>query len=314
MISSFKLRHDVQLPNEIGSCDFVTCEAIPSSSCNQTVLSSSHNDILPTSWTYSRDHKILAAEIVSPTILGHSPTYGGQEILGLSRPSFIFCKVIKPYQESSIGIHFSKRDEFDIVRIRNIDPSSPFARSGCLQPGDEIIAVNGMSIVGLNVRKITKILVTSIEYMSITVKTVNGDSSTFLNSIQKATKHDRLGINLRNVRNKGGMLIIDDIGGGSILSSSLLTPGHQLLTINDVDCCIMHATEVAKLSQNTNATKQQTEDNIDSEEYYHINILSRAPPSSNNILATVVSSYDPPLDASRQILTKITKKLHFIFR
>jgi PDZ domain len=263
------------LDNDLSSSSSPYCECTPAAAATTFPMS-----IL--------DNSIPEAIMIPEMKLGHNSIYGGQEISGLSRPSFVFCHVVKPRLDYPVGLTIDQMKD-GTFRICTINNDSLFVRNNCIQHGDELIAINGISIKGLSKTKVNRILSNNSTTLSITIKNKGGDPNLFLSCIEKPTIDTPLGIHLRNRSKKGNILLVDNISDHSILNNSLLSIGHQIVSINDIDCKLLRATDVKDLitmsshSINTISNEKQQQKHC-----YYVNILSRVPKPLTIKVATVV--------------------------
>ncbi|GIY46084.1 hypothetical protein CDAR_292931 [Caerostris darwini] len=137
--------------------------------------------------------------------------------------------------------------------VSNIDRGSPAERSGVLQIGDRILAINGESTEGMSIEKITNMIANSHPRISFIIEfdvaeAVVPSSGIFI--VKLARKGSDLGISLTAARNRhfGEPLIIADVLKGSIAHrTGTIQPGDKLLAINSIrteNCTIEDATAI----------------------------------------------------------------------
>jgi PDZ domain len=263
------------------------CQAIPLGNNNQQILSDCFSKTINAiAITEEGDIEItrLAVDLVLPYDPCPSISFGLQEISGYTRPMFTFCQIMRPSADYPLGIYFDN-DQDNVVRIRSIDWDSPFARTDSLRKGDHVIAVNGLSTRHLTSDQVFEIARTSTDSISLTVREENGDMNTVLNSVQKSSADCKIGITLRNEKYGGSRLLVSAIRENGIFSTSLLSPGHEVILINNIPCCSLKASDACELTRFTNGAMTFGHTN---EDFYHATILSRVPLKFNSF-ATVVS-------------------------
>ncbi|GFS58903.1 glutamate receptor-interacting protein 1 [Nephila pilipes] len=137
--------------------------------------------------------------------------------------------------------------------ISCIDQGSPAERSGVLQVGDRILAINGESTEGMSIDKISNIIANSHPRISLitefdVAEAVVPSSGIFI--VKLAKKGSDLGVSLTAARNRqyGEPLIISDIEKGSIAHrTGTIQPGDKLLAINSLrteNCTVDDATAI----------------------------------------------------------------------
>lgn len=226
------------------------CEAIPLPT-NSEVLQKCfartiHTNVMTMQEAYSEATNHAEARPLMPSQHHFDSTYGFQETLGYSRPMFIYCHVVKPSKECLVGLHMKCDDE--IVRISRVDRNGLLAGTKCLYPGDQIIAVNGCSLRKMNIKQITNFINNAAGSISFTVRNEFGDPNIILNSVQKNNEAAKLGIAFRNDWTDREKLIVSKIQEKSVLSSSLLCVGQQVLALQGVPCSNLLALDAAQLS------------------------------------------------------------------
>lgn len=234
-----------------------------------------HANVITSEDYYDKtNNAILEAKAVMPSEMYFDSTYSVQETSGYSRPMLIYCHILKPIKDYPIGLHIKYED--DIIRISQIDKNSLLDRAKCLIPGDQIVAINGCAIRGMNTKQIYDVIRNAIGSISFTIRNNNGDPTIVLNSIQNTGPQCKVGVAFRNDWNNRAKLIISSINDDSPYNSSLLCIGQQVIAIQDIPCSNLLAADAAELCHEV-ATG-----------YYHITILSTAKSYNNNI-ATVIS-------------------------
>ncbi|XP_035221591.1 glutamate receptor-interacting protein 2-like isoform X2 [Stegodyphus dumicola] len=147
--------------------------------------------------------------------------------------------------------------------VSSIEHGSPAERSGALQVGDRILAVNGESTEGISLDEVTNMIANSHPRVNLitefdVAEAVVPSSGTF---IVKLVKRDAdIGISVTAPRNRqvGEPLIISDIKKGSVAHrTGSIQPGDKLLAINslrtenctveDVTAVLLTCTDIVKL-------------------------------------------------------------------
>jgi hypothetical protein len=173
----------------------------------------------------------------------HIATADAQPV-GYSRPEFIFAKVIKPSIDSSCGL-FLKCIEGRVV-ITRISEKGLFSKAN-LRPGDRVISVNGVSCLTAGSKKVASLIGAAPTFCSIAVHNRHGDPRLVSTSIPKPKPTTKVGVTLKNYR---GAIHVGRVGTNGLFAGSLLTPGHRCITINDVNCSLLRATDAAQVISN----------------------------------------------------------------
>ena len=293
MVSSKKLPSEIKSNAEYDSfCYQEICQVYPISNEEDNILM---DCIAPESISFLpkyddyKETSFVEAKVILAT---NSPNSNDctQSLMGLSKPMFTYCQVIKSHieDESNLGITFETIDK-NKMYISCIDPGSPFERPGCIFTGDQIIAIDGISTEHFSPCELLEMYKTSSSpNISITVMNASGDANTFMNSIEVPSGDCHLGLSLYNKSKYKGTLFVYDICNNGSLCSSLLGPGHQLLTINNIPCINLRAYDAATLLHNTTAASGTINGSLVSISQYK-NILSRIPTRSKEHLTTVIS-------------------------
>jgi hypothetical protein len=171
----------------------------------------------------------------------HIATADAQPV-GYNRPEFIFAKVIKPSIGASCGL-FLKGNE-GRVYISRISEKGLFSKSN-VRPGDRVISVNGISC--LTAHKVAALIHAAPTFVSIVLHNREGDPRLVSTSIPKPTRGTKVGFSLRNYR---GAIHVGRVDTTGLFAGSLLTPGQRCITINDVNCSLLRATDAAKVVAN----------------------------------------------------------------
>jgi hypothetical protein len=171
----------------------------------------------------------------------HIATADAQPV-GYNRPEFIFAKVIKPSIDASCGL-FLKGSE-GRVYISRISEKGLFSKSN-VRPGDRVISVNGISC--RSAQKFATLIHAAPTFVSIVLHNRGGDPRLVSTSIPKPTRDTKVGFTLRNYR---GAIHVGRVDTTGLFSGSLLTPGQRCITINDVNCSLLRATDAAKVVAN----------------------------------------------------------------
>ncbi|XP_076369824.1 glutamate receptor-interacting protein 2-like isoform X2 [Tachypleus tridentatus] len=140
--------------------------------------------------------------------------------------------------------------------IGRVEPGGPAERTGILQVGDRVVAVNGQSTQGLTVKEVTQLLHRSRPRVTLDIQfdvaeAVVPSSGTF--AVKLAKSKGGLGITIAVPKNRqqGEPLLISDIKKGSVAHrTGTLQPGDTLLAIDSVrmdNCTLEDAYEILKV-------------------------------------------------------------------
>lgn len=156
-----------------------------------------------------------------------------------TRPEFLYAKVLKPTRETTVGVFLKNRQ--DGVYISRLSPSGLMARSN-LQPGDRVLAINGVSCICSTAHKVAELIKKAEHSVSIMVYNKHGDPNLVSSCIEKPNPNTRVGVALRKSR---GALVISQVHTDGLFVESLLVPGHRCIEINGVRCDILPPADAA---------------------------------------------------------------------
>ncbi|XP_013790838.2 glutamate receptor-interacting protein 2-like, partial [Limulus polyphemus] len=137
--------------------------------------------------------------------------------------------------------------------VGSIEPSGPAERSGILQAGDRILAVNRQSTLGMTADEVTSLIQYSLPRVILDIEfdvaeSIVPSSGTFTVKLPKHGTGLGITIAAQRYRKQGDALIISDIKKGSIAHrTGTLQPGDKLLAINTIrmdNCTIEDAAEI----------------------------------------------------------------------
>jgi predicted metalloprotease with PDZ domain len=171
----------------------------------------------------------------------HIATADAQPV-GYNRPEFIFAKVIKPSIHASCGL-FLKCSKGTVI-ISRISEKGLFSKSN-LRPGDRVISVNGISC--RTAVKFAALIHAAPTFVAIVLHNREGDPRLVSTSIPKPTRGTKVGVSLKNYR---GAIHVGRVDTSGLFAESLLTPGQRCITINDVNCSLLRATDAANVVAN----------------------------------------------------------------
>jgi hypothetical protein len=172
----------------------------------------------------------------------HIATADAQPV-GYNRPEFIFAKILKPSVNASCGL-FLKCTSKGAVIISRISEKGLFSKSN-VRPGDRVISVNGISC--LTAHKVAALIHAAPTFVSIVLHNRDGDPRLVSTSIPKPTRGTKVGVTLKNYR---GAIHVGRVNIAGLFAESLLTPGQRCITINDVNCSLLRATDAANVVAN----------------------------------------------------------------
>lgn len=166
-------------------------------------------------------------DIVAQTLRYLAPPPSAQII-----PDFLFVTGIKPKADSRIGVAF-KNDKKDIY-LSSVDSDGLFGNTR-LEVGDKVIAINNRCVTSLAapLRMIRGIIQKSKSEVSLCVRRQNGNPHYILNSVQKQSREEKLGICFQ--LNREG-LMVSKVFENSLFANSMLTSGHRCCLINGQSC------------------------------------------------------------------------------
>ncbi|CAN7948395.1 unnamed protein product, partial [Ixodes pacificus] len=141
--------------------------------------------------------------------------------------------------------------------IVGIDPRGPAERTGVIQIGDRVIAVNGQTTEGMSAEEVTQMVQRSRPRVVLDIdfdvaESVVPSSGTF--TVKLAKKGPGLGITITSPKHRrpGEPLLISDIKRGSVAHrTGTLQPGDHLLAIDCVrmdNCTIEDAAQILQAS------------------------------------------------------------------
>ncbi|CAN8001135.1 unnamed protein product, partial [Ixodes hexagonus] len=141
--------------------------------------------------------------------------------------------------------------------IVSIDPRGPAERTGVIQIGDRVIAVNGQTTEGMSAEEVTQMVQRSRPRVVLDIdfdvaESVVPSSGTF--TVKLAKKGPGLGITITSPKQRrpGEPLLISDIKRGSVAHrTGTLQPGDHLLAIDCVrmdNCTIEDAAQILQAS------------------------------------------------------------------
>jgi hypothetical protein len=171
----------------------------------------------------------------------HIATADAQPV-GYNRPEFIFAKIIKPSISASCGL-FLKCSKGAVI-ISRISEKGLFSKSN-VRPGDRVISVNG--IFCLTAHKVAALIHAAPTFVSIVLHNREGDPRLVSTSIPKPTRGTKVGVTLKNYR---GAIHAGRVNTAGLFAESLLTSGQRCITINDVNCSLLRATDAANVVAN----------------------------------------------------------------
>lgn len=210
--------------------------------CTGSSTASANDDDVPTAYAELSEPLLQSPEAsLMHNYTLHLATADAQPV-GYNRPEFVFAKVIKPTVNASCGL-FLKCSK-GIVTISRISEKGLFSKSN-VRPGDRVISVNGISC--LTAHKVAALIHAAPTFVSIVLHNREGDPRLVSTSIPKPTRGTKVGVTLKNYRGAIHVVRVDTAG---LFAGSLLTPGQRCITINDVNCSLLRATNAVDVVAN----------------------------------------------------------------
>ena len=185
----------------------------------------------------------------------HAITYG--------RPEFIYCQVLKPDADASVGITLESHQAIGagnphtfVSKIAN-DGLLGELSSHYVRPGDVVLSVNGKSTMGMDATEIAALLRSSRDKVSVTVRNPRGDPRTVASTVQRPVNSSRIGVSVLSDRS-GTYIQVKDVHADSLFADSLLVTGHRCLEINGRSCKGMAAAGAVECLRQNRANRMIT--------------------------------------------------------
>ena len=168
------------------------------------------------------------------------------------RPEFIFASIVVP--ESSVdvdattnfGLVFenSAQNGKEVI-VSRVQDDSPFLDT-YVEPGDVIVAVNGISCTRINLERVQTLIRASTAKLSLCVRNPRGDPTIVSSSILKPQPTAKIGITLSRCRDT---MRIKHLADDSLFADTLLLPCQRCIAINGIPCeCLSAKTASAIIS------------------------------------------------------------------
>ena len=171
----------------------------------------------------------------------HIATADAQPV-GYNRPEFIYAKILKPSVDASCGL--TLKCSKGIVVISRVSEKGLFSKSN-VRPGDRVMSVNGISC--RTAHKVAALIHAAPTFVAIVLHNREGDPRLVSTSIPKPTRGTKVGVTLKNYR---GAIHVGRVDAAGLFAESLLTSGQRCITINDVNCSLLRATDAANVVAN----------------------------------------------------------------
>lgn len=196
----------------------------------------------PTTEAYPVDSGLVtASQCLSQS--PHLAETGEAMPVGHLRPEYIYVKVFKKSPTSPIGIVLRPRRDTGAVVVARIKRDGALVRS-LLQPGDQILAINGVSCIQASAPRVAKLIRNARKAVSIVVWNKGGDPNLVSCTVQKPAQESKVGV---CIRNDHGAVRVSRVHPEGLFAGSLLLPGHRCIQINGIRCDGLRSKDAASM-------------------------------------------------------------------